>query len=163
MSVIIQQARAWFEGRTRREQILLAIMGVMLIAILGWFAVVTPIQGWRENAAERRIEAADALASVQADVARINAAARSGPTGSGEPIEPLLIRTAEQSGLTLVRQQAESDGAQTAWLEGAPPQAAFGWIATLEASHGVTVSNLTALKSPEGGLDLQVSFRQAVR
>ena len=41
--------------------------------------------------------------------------------------------------------------------------AAFGWIATLEASHGVTVSNLTALKSPEGGLDLQVSFRQAVR
>lgn len=163
MNPLFSQARAWFEARTRREQVLLGVMIAMLLATVAWFGLVSPIRAWRADAAERRLEAAEALASIQGDVARINAAARTAPTGSGEPMEPLLIRTAEQAGLSLSRQQAESDGAQTAWLEGAPPQAVFGWIATLEQAHGVTVSNLTALKAANGGLDVQVSFRQAGR
>lgn len=161
MSARLEQLRAWLDGRTRRERLLLAVMAVLLGAALVWYGIVTPVQTWRDSAAERRDAAAVALASVEADIARIEGAREPGRGAGGEPIEPLLLRTAEQAGLTMARRQPESDGSYTVWLEAAPPEAAFGWIATLEAAHGVTVTNLTALKSAAGGLDLQASFRQA--
>lgn len=152
----------WWEGRTQRERILLGVMAALLAAVIAWYGVIAPIGAWKADAAERRAEAAADLQSVEADLARLNTAASAAPVGTGEPIEPLLIRTAEAAGLTIDRQQAEADGAQTVWLQAVPPQAVFGWIAQLEQAHGVTVSNITALKSPSGsGLDVQVSFRSA--
>lgn len=161
MSARLERLRAWFDGRTRRERLLLAVMAVLLGAALVWYGLVTPVQAWCDAAAERRAAAAAALASVEADIARIEEARETDRGGGGEPIEPLLLRTAAQAGLGLARHQAESDGAHTVWLEAAPPEVVFGWIATLERGHGVSVTNLTALKAAAGGLDVQVSFRQA--
>lgn len=153
---------AWWEGRTRRERILLGIMAGLLAAVIAWYGVIAPIGAWRADAADRRAEASAALQSVEADLARLNAAATDAPAGTGEPIEPLLIRTAEAAGVNIDRQQPEADGAQTVWLQAVPSQTVFGWIAQLEQDHGVSVSNITALKSPTGsGLDVQVSFRSA--
>ena len=158
----LDPAIAWWEGRTRRERILLGVMAALLAAVIAWYGVIAPIGAWKADAAQRRAEAASDLQSVEADIARLNAAATGAPVGAGEPIEPLLIRTAEAAGLTIDRQQAEADGAQTAWLQAVPAPAVFGWIAQLEQAHGVAVSSLTALKSPTGsGLDVQVSFRSA--
>jgi general secretion pathway protein M len=158
----LDPAIAWWEGRTRRERVLLGVMAGLLAAVIAWYGVIAPIGAWKAGAAERRAEASADLQSVEADLARLNAAATEAPVGTGEPIEPLLIRTAEAAGLTIDRQQAEADGAQTAWLQAVPAQAVFGWIAQLEQAHGVTVSSITALKSPTGsGLDVQVSFRSA--
>ena len=158
----LDTAIAWWEGRTRRERILLGVMAALLAAVVAWYGVIAPIGAWKAGAADRRAEAAADLQSVEADLARLNAAATDAPVGTGEPIEPLLIRTAEAAGLDIDRQQAEADGAQTVWLQAVPPQVVFGWIAQLEQAHGVTVSNLTAPKSSSGlGLDVQVSFRSA--
>lgn len=160
MTSRLDPAIAWWEGRTRRERILLGLMAVLLAAVIAWYGVIAPIGAWKTDAAERRVEAASDLQSVEADIVRLNAAASQAPAGTGEPIEPLLIRTAQTAGLSIDRQQAEADGAQTVWLQSAPSQVVFGWIAELEQVHGVTVANITALKSPTGsGLDVQVSFR----
>ena len=152
----------WWRGRTRREQVLLGVMAGLLALVIAWYGVVAPISAWKADAAERRAEAAADLQSVEADLARLNAAASETPAGTGEPIEPVLVRTAQAAGLSIDRQQAEADGAQTVWLQAVQPQAVFAWIAQLEQAHGVSVVNIAALKSPTGsGLDVQVSFRSA--
>lgn len=152
----------WWRARTSREKLLLSVMTALIAGVAIWYGVLSPIAAWKDAAAERRLDAAADLASVEADLARLNAEASDRPAVAAGPIEPLLIRTAEAAGLAIDRQQAEADGAQTAWLQAVQPQAVFGWVAELERNHGVTVSNITALKSPSGsGLDVQVSFRSA--
>lgn len=162
MTSRIEPLIVWWRGRTRREHIMLGVMGALIAGLVAWYGVIAPIGAWKDAAAGRRAEAAASLQSVEADLARLNAAAAETPSGTGEPIEPLLIRTAEAGGLVIDRQQAEADGAQTVWLQAAPAQSVFAWIAQLEQAHGVVVSSITALKSPSGsGLDVQVSFRGA--
>lgn len=160
MNPHIQTMIAWWDGRTRREQILVGAMLALILGLILWYGVIAPIHAWKADAEDRRLAASTDLALVEADLARLNADASGAPVGSGEPIEPLLNRTAEAVSLVIDRQQAEADGAQTVWLTGAAPTALFSWIADLETTHGVTVSNITVLKSAAGsGLDAQASFR----
>ena len=58
---------AWWEGRTRRERILLGIMAGLLAAVIAWYGVIAPIGAWRADAADRRAEASAALQSVEAE------------------------------------------------------------------------------------------------
>ena len=46
-----QQVLSWWQGRERREQWMLAVMGACLLAFLYWYALMLPLRALRERLA----------------------------------------------------------------------------------------------------------------
>ena len=69
MNRMIQSIGLWWDGRSAREQKMLAVMGLLIAAVLIWLLAVRPAFAWREAAAERRVEATAGLARIEAGLA----------------------------------------------------------------------------------------------
>ena len=64
-------ALAWWEGRTLREQRMLAAMAVLILAVVVWLAIVRPLHIWRETAASDRLRAENGLLLVRSATAEL--------------------------------------------------------------------------------------------
>ena len=61
-----QQVLSWWQGRERREQWMLAVMGACLLAFVYWYALMLPLRALRDEALAGRQRAGADLALVQA-------------------------------------------------------------------------------------------------
>ncbi len=148
----------WFKGRTRREQVLLSLMGALIFGLCVWFGVVTPLNAWGTAAEKRYDQAAATTAAVGRDLIRISAlekAPTQRPRAAGS-VEQTARDLAAADGLEIARAET-IDGALVIWTENAPPTAVFGWIAALHR-QGVVVSRATVLKGADGGLDVEIAL-----
>jgi general secretion pathway protein M len=132
----------WWRARSLREQVLIAIMGLLLAILLGWLLVARPLAGALETAHARQQAAAVALGEARAWAAR--ARAGSGvETAPTLPIAGLVQRSAADSGFPAARVEAQGPARARLAIQAARPQALFGWIATLQA-RGIVVDSLQA-------------------
>ncbi len=147
----------WWEGRTVREQRMLAVMAVLLAAVFVWLAVVRPMIDWREQAAADRAEAEAELAWVQAGL-RLTA-----PTGAARPVidvegfEPLVTRTAEAAGLN-VTTGMDASGRLAFRIPDASSPALFGWMSTLERDHGIAIVSIGVVENTNATLQVEGAF-----
>jgi general secretion pathway protein M len=150
---------AWWQARTRREQILLGVMGAALLAFVLWFGVQRPIAQAKAAAAERYDRALADRAVVETAAARI-VALRRGPGGDVKrvPAAEAVNASAAAAGLTLTRVEPEADGGVQAAVGGVAPAQLFGWLAALQRDYGVTPRHLTVIKDDAGGLSADASF-----
>lgn len=79
----------WLAGRTPRERWMLIGLAVVAGGILLFYGVVQPLYGWREAAAERRVEATEATRLIAAAEARMRPGATSDPARLAEVAGPL--------------------------------------------------------------------------
>ena len=145
----------WWEGRTPREQRMLALMAVLLAAVLVWLAVVRPVLAWRETAAADRAQAEADLAWVQAGL-RLTApsAAARRPVIDVEGFEPLVLRTAEAAGLG-VTTGMDASGRLAFRIPDASSSALFGWMSALERDHGIAVVSLGVVENTDATLQVE--------
>jgi general secretion pathway protein M len=151
-------ALAWWRGRTAREQWLLAIMGLLLVALLAWLLVARPLAAALETAHAREAAAAEALGEARARAARF--AARDGAMAASAPlpIDSLIARTAADAGFASARVTAQGPTRATLTVEAARPRALFAWITDLEA-RGIVVETLRATAGADHDVAVEARLR----
>lgn len=151
MNRLTSTALAWWEGRTLREQRMLAVMGLAVLAVLVWLAVVRPAWVWREAAARDRLRAENALVLVQRAAQR----APSEAAAAGD-IRAAVDAASAQAGVTPVMGMA-ADGALGFSLTGVQTAAAFGWLSALH-DKGVEVQSLSVVENADATLTVEGSL-----
>lgn len=145
----------WWEGRTLREQRLLAVMMVLLAVVLVWLVVVRPALDWRETAVADRAQAEADLVRVQAGLRLI-----APPTAAPRPVidvegfDPLVLRTAEAAGLDITTGM-DATGRLGFRIPNASSSALFGWMAALERDHGIAVVSLGVVENTNATLQVE--------
>jgi general secretion pathway protein M len=154
MKTLFAKAQAWFDGRTVREQRMLAVMLAVIVLCAVWLLIIQPLWSWKAEAADRRARAQTDLAYVTTQTSRAEV---SSTTVSGPPIEPLALQTAEAARLTITTGMDEA-GAFGFRAANTSSAALFGWLAELKTGHGIDairldiVENADATVTAEGAL-----------
>lgn len=155
MNAMIQSVGLWWDGRSVREQRMLAVMGLLIAAVLIWLLVVRPAFAWREAAAERRFAAAAELSRIEAGLAARSpktARAITPPSMNLADIEQAARAAAETAGLTVVLSAGEAGGIGFD-ASGATSAALFGWLTTLKTEYGVDARAVTVVENADATLD----------
>ncbi|HYD28159.1 type II secretion system protein GspM [Brevundimonas sp.] len=149
--------QAW-DGRTRREQRMLAAMALLVAAVVLWLGVVRPVSGWRNEAARDRARAEGELVEVRSALARL--AQEAGPgvrRADARGLEPVVRQTAEAAGLELVTGM-DASGRLGFRVANAPAAAVFGWLAALETTHGLQPASLSVVENADASLQVEGAF-----
>ncbi len=129
---MIARARAWFDGRSRREKWMILVMLALLGVTLVW-GIVLPIDDALSSARRRNADAAVRLAQTRAQVDAVKALRRARPEPPAAPLDTLVRESASAAGFALdsvtpdgprlrVRINAARGGALLAWLGGIEEQ-----------------------------------------
>lgn len=159
MTALLARAHGWWDGRTVRERRLLAAMVVLVAAVLVWLLVVRPVQAWQVGAADRRLEAEQSLTEVRAGLRIVAPSAAAPASATTEGLEPLVRRTAEAAGLTVVTTMAPGGGLGIQMSQ-APGRETFAWLAALETDHGVKVCSLGVMENADATLNIDGALGQ---
>ena len=151
MNRMIQSIGLWWDGRSVREQRMLALMGLLIAAVLIWLLIVRPAFAWRAAAAERRVEATASLTRIESGLA-----ART-PTKAGAPmplaeVEQAARSAAEAAGLNVTLSVDEAGGIGFD-APGVTSAALFGWLSALKTEYGVDVADVTVIENADATLD----------
>jgi general secretion pathway protein M len=158
MTALLAHAHGWWDGRTVRERRMLMVMAALVAAVLAWLLVVRPVQAWQAAASDRRVEAEQTLAEVRAGLRVIAPSSAPAPT-STEGLEPLVRRTAEAAGLTVVTTMAPGGGLGIQMSQ-APGRETFAWLAALETDHGIKVCSLGVMENADATLNIDGALGQ---
>lgn len=134
--------RNWWAQRSQREQWMLGVMIVLILAFLAWFAVLMPIMGGLERARIRHDQAALDLATVQGKAKALKAILAKPALPLGAPVPAFVSQSAGEAGFTLSRADAVGTNGVTISIVSAKSPALFAWLNSLDA-RGIFVSQLS--------------------
>lgn len=129
----LASASDWMAGRSRREQILLAVLGSLVIVAGLWLLILQPLLDARATAVSR-------IAAYETLMVRVRTAGTIGPAVQplAGPLEAALPAQAAPFGVTPTV-VVEGDGVAVT-VTGARYDSVVAWLAALEASGGVLSS-----------------------
>lgn len=145
---MIASLKSYWMERSRREQVLLGIMGALFALVILWLGIIRPVDSGLASARGRHAEALERNAQVRAKVEALRRLPRG--TTLAVPLDQLVGQSAGEAGFTLERNQPQGPGRVDIAIASAKPTAFLAWIAALEA-QGVTVETLTAQPAPTAG------------
>jgi general secretion pathway protein M len=157
MNGLVERAADAWSQRSSREQVMLAVMGLLLIVVLGWFGVVQPLGRAVDASRDKAAEASARLAGIEA----IGRAGGPGLTAAAsQPLGAIVDATAQAAAVTIDRRREEPDGRLTVWLTSVEPGVMMGWLTSLAQAHGVAVTDVTASRLDGGLLEAQITLEQ---
>ena len=150
MNGMIAQTMAWWDGRSLREQRMLAVMGVLVFAVLAWLVIVRPVWAWRADAADQRATAEADLSTIRRALG--DAAPRS--TGaSGVDLQAVVAEVSAAGGVSPGMGMSPDGGLGFA-LTNVSTAAAFGWLAALDG-RGVQATSLNVVENADATLSVE--------
>lgn len=156
-----QQVLSWWQGRERREQWMLAVMGACLLAFVYWYALMLPLRALRDEALAGRQRAGADLALVQARLQALQATPpRQAEPPTAEQLPALLASTAASAGIELAAPVAQADGSVLVRIDAAPAATVLAWLEALRVEHALGPEQVN-LDPAEGGIRVQLVFRGA--
>ena len=159
-----QQVLSWWQGRERREQWMLAVMGACLLAFVYWYALMLPLRALRDEALAGRQRAGADLALVQARLQAMQAMQATPPRQAEPPtaeqLPALLASTAASAGIELAAPVAQADGSVLVRIDAAPAATVLAWLEALRVEHALGPEQVN-LDPAEGGIRVQLVFRGA--
>ncbi len=150
----LNQARAWWLGRSDRERLMLGGLAVVLAALVAWYGVVTPLRRAADVMADRRARAEAGLALAKA---ALGPGGRR-PAAAAGPLAATVDASAAAAGIAIERRREDADGRLTVWIASIEPQVLMQWLVTLRDGHGVTVAALSAAKTDRASLEVEIAF-----
>ena len=151
MNRMIQSIGLWWDGRSLREQRMLAVMGLLIAAVLIWLLAVRPAFAWRAAAAERRGEATASLTRIETGLAGRAPKTTRAAIPLAE-VEQAARAAAEAAGLA-VTLSVDGDGGLAFDAPGVTSAALFGWLAALKSDYGVETRAVTVIEKADATLD----------
>ncbi|MBB4631919.1 type II secretion system protein GspM [Sphingosinicella soli] len=152
----MQTALTWWQARDVREQRLLAVLELILLAMLVWLAILRPLAAFRESAADRHSRIAAQMPSVRAAAAGIAAEGAAPARGEGRDIREQIAASASAAGLEFSATQPEESGVLVS-IAAVKPTFLFGWIAGLEAD-GVVADRVLVQRNDDSTVSAQIGF-----
>ncbi|QTN20487.1 type II secretion system protein M [Brevundimonas sp. AJA228-03] len=150
-SPALDAATAWYAGRSRREQILLAVLGGLLTVAVLWLLILRPLLDARATAIDR-------IAAYETVMVRIRTAGPIAPTAASlsGPLETAIPAQAATFGIIPASVTPDGDAATVTVTE-ARYDSVIPWLAGLEAS-GATLSSVRIDRGSQAGA-VNVSVR----
>lgn len=150
---------AYWNERSKREQVMLLVMAAMLAATLLWLGV------WRPGVAAREAAEARLIASVQAheDVARQLAVLKSAsPRVAGSSVAPVEIvaAAAQATGFELSRNAAEGADRVAVEIASARTPALVAWLDAL-GKQGLIADQVQMTPKSDGTLSVSLVLKRA--
>lgn len=147
MTAPLSSVAAWWDGRSLRERRMLAIMGALVLGVVGWLGVVRPLDGWQADQARARVAAERQLVQIRTAVAQRGAR----PTEAVD-LQALVASTATAAGVQPTLGMSEG-GRLGFRLDRVTTAQAFGWLAALEQG-GARIEELGVVENADGTLGL---------
>jgi len=154
--LLAQLHQAW-DGRTRREQQMLAVMALLVAAVIIWLGIVRPLTDWREQAARDRAQAETRLTEVRTALGRLQPPAGEGRPADAQGLEPVIRQTAEAAGIEITTGM-DASGRLGFRAANAPSRALFGWLGALQTTHGLQPVSLSVVENADASLQVEGAF-----
>ena len=142
----------WFYRFNTREQMSLLLLGGALLLYLVYVLLWSPLDGRRDDMAQRNVAAAESLQRVDGMVSEILCLREAG--GSAAPrrnLTGLINQTTASAGLTVTRLQPNSRGEVQVRMESVAFDAVMVWLNVLEIREGLLVQEVSLSQSGDGG------------
>lgn len=140
----------WFQQRAPREQLILVVAVVLVVALIGWALVWKPL----DARAAVLTDNVDELAGLLVDVRRAASLAggsAGGAAAAGGPTIDTVHRTASEHGFQLEQTRNERNGEVMAVsVRAVPFDALHTWLTELSLNHGLVVQSVSGI-SADGG------------
>lgn len=151
---MIERVQGWYRHRSSREQILIGIMMTLLALVLGWLAILRPLQAGLAQA-----RANNEMAVLRLERARGDALAlQSGGTVPGDAAQTLVKRLAEQAGFSPTRLDVQAEGRVLTSLASAKPVALTRWLEALD-TQGVFVEQISIRPNSDATVAVDATLR----
>ncbi len=136
----MNKIRAWYGRLQAREQRILNVGGVVLLALLLLGGVLLPLQSAVSTAEHQRDTRRDDLDWMRRNAATVQSGGALVPLETGEPAVVLGDRVGREAGLggALRGTQPSGNGVRVQ-LEAAPFDTLVAWLATLELRYGLGI------------------------
>lgn len=147
---MIARARAFWQDRTPRERVLMALAAAILAAALIHAALWQPLSD-RRGALHAAIAAHAAAHAYLAEGGVVQAAPAFPDPAEGQPLATRLTQSAQGLGLTVRRLDPAGPGAADVTLEEAPFDLVMAWLIELERDRGLELRAFTLTRRPAPG------------
>ncbi len=148
---------SWWNARNPREKILLALGGIVLIALMYYSLVMAPLNSSvtkMQQRIENELLLGSWLVGVTPEVQSLQRSNGKAAAKKGGSLLSVVDQTSKAAGLgkAVTRLQPEGEDEVRAWLEAAPFNETLRWLRTLESSYGVEITELSFNRNNEAGL-----------
>ncbi|WP_298160965.1 type II secretion system protein GspM [Brevundimonas sp.] len=144
-SPALDSAAAWMAARSRREQVMIAFLGGLIVIAVVWLAILRPLLDARTTAIGRIAAYEQVLVDVRTAGGAVTT---STPALSGPLPEAIPVQAATFGIVPTVTGDASSAEVS---VTGARYDAVIPWLAALEAS-GATLSSVTIRRAASEGV-----------
>jgi general secretion pathway protein M len=158
---MIEQCKAWFLGRSPREQWMLAIAGVLLAGVIAVYVLILP--GYAAvTAAEKELDVAtERRGRIQARAALVLASSGKGviAAADGQTMEAIISESAAANGFEIVDAAASGPVEYAFRLPSAKAGALLVWLTNFEP-QGLELAEIKMRKSEGGFVSADVRLRK---
>ncbi|WP_300528772.1 type II secretion system protein M [Maricaulis sp.] len=158
MNPVVQAIQTYWSGRSDREQVLLAIMFVMLAGLIGYLLLARPLIDFHQQARNDYAGSMRLYRAIEADAETYRALSSSGAAqiGSGQSLRSIVGSLAIGNQIAIARMIPGDDGSLTVNIERAETRAVMSWLIDLEERYGVQV--MASTMDREGNEYAQISL-----
>lgn len=149
----------WWRDRSPREQVLLAVTGVLLLLVIAWLGILRPLASARTAAEARHAAAVTALADVNAMATGIRRAEKRTAATRDTPLIERISRRAAETGLTTERLETSGDGRVTVRINAVRPPVILRWLADLESRDGIIIDRVAINRNDDATLAVDLALR----
>lgn len=150
----------WYQTRPIREQWLLAVGSLAILAWLFWFGIAQPLAQENQLAQSRVASAQQTLLEVRELSQQLMAVRSEQPGSAGHRNTGLaqwVYSTAEQNQVALATLDLSADGMSASLRsEALPLQDALAWLYDMEAESLASVDNVTITPASDTGTETTV-------
>jgi general secretion pathway protein M len=156
---VIVRTRAWDDGLTARERLLVTFAAALAAAVVFVFGIVLPLGRAHDAAHERHRAAVETTGRLLAQLAALEAPSPQRPALAG-PIAQVVAASADGAGFVLQSNQPRGNDATLVVVPTARPAAALAWLDGL-AAQGIVLESLTMTPAPDGSVAVNATLRRA--
>ncbi len=149
----------FWQGRTPREQILLALSGLILLIVFVGLLMIRPVMGYHSAAVRAQSAAAQDLDSVARGAALIGQPHNQTMSNRQMFDRNSVFTTARQQGLDISRIQPVSNGALKIWFNDTSAEAFYTFTQMLTQTYNVLVDEVQISRQNNGQISVQITLR----
>lgn len=141
MTGLMTRLQAFWLDRSQREQILLAVMGVLVGLVLLQVLAIRPLLDLHGRAQDDYAASMRMYRSIEADIRRISEvqAGEAAVSNTAQPLRTVAGSLAVTHGISIARMIPSDDGRLTVNIARAESQALMAWLIDLETRYAVEV------------------------
>jgi general secretion pathway protein M len=153
--------RVW-HARSDREQVMLAVAGLLLLVLLVSLAAIQPLMRVNTGARDDYAAAMRLYRAIETDAAAYRQLSAVVQTGSGatQSLRAVAGSLALRHEISLARLVPSDDGALTVSIDRAPVQNVMRWLVDLDQRHGIQVMSSTMDREGEGFVSAAFELRR---